>query len=55
MLGMVVHTCNPSTWEAEARGLRDPVSLKEGREAGREGGKEGGRNEGLTPILFKFF
>jgi hypothetical protein len=21
-MGMVVHTCNPSTWEAEAGGLR---------------------------------
>jgi hypothetical protein len=53
---VVVHTCNPSTWEVEAgesqvqgqSGLPDESCLKkkEQRKEGREGGKERGGKGG---------
>jgi hypothetical protein len=47
---VVVHTCNPSTGEAEARGLTIPRQLRlhneTGRKEGREWGREGVRKEG---------
>jgi hypothetical protein len=51
-LGVVVHSCNPSTWEAKAGGLRvpgqpglqnDSLSLKKKKKSGEEGGRGGGR------------